>query len=163
MVLSFALLHHLSRKAPLALLAFRSAKVFMPGEKTYTLASGVWPRCPKLTIESCLGTRIARFPLNFLETCGNNTWGYIYYVVSLLVKADPLHPGSLIDHQTGLPVDRDGKPRPGIFQYIEQGQALPGFISLNIRKADRYQQVERVRLSSPPDLPARRPSFRLPA
>ena len=93
----------------------------MPGEKTYTLAAGVWPRSAKITIESRVGTRIARLPLNFLQTCGDNTWSYISYLISLLVIADPLHPGFIIDPLTGLPVDGDGTPSAGTFQFIEQG------------------------------------------
>jgi len=93
----------------------------MPGDKTYTIAAGVWPRCLKLTIESFVGTRIARFPLDFLETSSDNTWSYVCYVISLLVVADPRHPGSVIDPQTGFPVDNDGVPRAGTFQYIEEG------------------------------------------
>lgn len=93
----------------------------MPGDKMYTTAAGVWPRCPKLTIDSCNGTRIARFPLDFLATSSHNTWSYVCYVVSLLVKGDPHHPGSIIDPLNGLPVDLDGVPRAGTFPYVEQG------------------------------------------
>jgi hypothetical protein len=93
----------------------------MPGEKTYTIAAGVWPRSPKVTIESCVGTRIARLPLNFLETCGDNTWSYVSYLVSLLVVCEEEHPGSVIDPQTGMPVDPDEVPRSGTFMFIEQG------------------------------------------
>ena len=93
----------------------------MPGDKTYTIGAGVWPRSPKLTIESFVGTRIARFSLNFLETCGDNKWSYVFYVVSLLVVADPQHPGSVMDSETGLPVNPDDVPRAGTFLFIEQG------------------------------------------
>ena len=93
----------------------------MPGDKTYTTAAGVWPRCPKLTIDSYVGTRIARFPLDFLETCGDNTWSYVCHVVSLLVIADSQHPGWVHDIRTGLPVEAGGIPQPGTFQYIERG------------------------------------------
>ena len=93
----------------------------MPSEKTYIIAAGVWPRSPKLTIESSVGTRIARIPLNFLDTSGDNTWSFVSHIVSLLVVLDPAHPGSIIDTQSGLCVDPDGAPQAGTFRYIEQG------------------------------------------
>lgn len=93
----------------------------MPSEKIYTLASGVWPRSTKVTVETCVGTRIARLPINFLETCGDNTWSYVSYVISLLVIADPMHPGHIIDFRTGLPVDPDDVPTAGTYRFIEQG------------------------------------------
>jgi hypothetical protein len=93
----------------------------MPSDKTYTIAAGVWPRSPKLTIESTVGTRIARIPLNFLETSGDNTWSFVSYIVSLLVVPDPAHRGSIIDSSSGLSVDPDGVPQAGTFRFIEQG------------------------------------------
>jgi hypothetical protein len=93
----------------------------MPSEKTYTIAAGVWPRSPKVTIESCIGTRIARLPLNFLETCGDNTWSYVSYLLSLLVVPEEKHPGSIIDPHTGLIVDPNAIPHAGTFTFIEQG------------------------------------------
>jgi len=93
----------------------------MPGDKTYTTAAGVWPRYPKLPIESVVSSRIARFPLNFLETSSDNTWGYVCYVVSLLVVHDALHPGATIDPRTGQAVDADSVPQAGVFRYIEEG------------------------------------------
>ena len=94
----------------------------MPGDKTYTTAAGTWPRCPKLTIESTLGTRIARLPLNFLETCGDNTWSYVSFVVSLLVIEDVEHPGSIINPETDRPVFPNEIPQAGVFRFIEQGK-----------------------------------------
>jgi hypothetical protein len=96
----------------------------MPSEKTYTIAAGVWPRSAKITIESRLGTRIARLPLNFLATCGDNTWSYVSYVLSLLVIADPLHPGCIVDPQTGMPVDGNAAPFAGTFHFIEEGESV---------------------------------------
>ena len=89
-------------------------------EPNFPLAISAWPG-PKLRIISVIGTRIATFPMAFLTTCGDNTWLYINYVLSLLVTLDPLHPASLFDPHTRLPVDTDGPTRPGTFEYIEQG------------------------------------------
>jgi hypothetical protein len=69
---------------------------------------------------------LTKFPINFLETCGDNTWGYVSYVVSLLVEADPQHPGAIIDPQSGQPVGLHGVPGAGTFKYIEQGASAGG-------------------------------------
>jgi hypothetical protein len=93
----------------------------MPSDKTYALAAVAWPRCPSIRIESSVGTRIARLPLNFLETCGDNTWSFVSYIISLLIIPDPGHPGSIIDVESGLPVDLLSIPYAGTFRFVERG------------------------------------------
>lgn len=98
-----------------------SSSFFMPGQKTYNTAASAWPRSGRLVIESVLDTLIAKFPLNFLETCGDNTWVYVSYVISLLVEPDPRHPGAIIDPESGRPVNPNDIPVAGTFKYIEEG------------------------------------------
>ena len=95
--------------------------VIMAGTETFPLAISSWPRDSKLNVISVIGTRIASFPMAFLQTCGDNSWSYVYFVISLLVEEDPEHPASLIDRRTGLSVVPDGIPHSGTFEYIEQG------------------------------------------
>ena len=91
---------------------------------TYTTAAGVslWRRCGTVIIVSVLDTRIAIFPLSFLDTCGDNSWEYIYLVISLLIEVDPKHPGQLYDESGDL-VDLHAFPTPGTFRYLESGQS----------------------------------------
>lgn len=96
----------------------------MPGEKTYTLAIGRWRRSGIVTIRSVLDTKIARFPIGFLASCGDNTWDYISFVVGLLVEADPQHPASIIDQITGQSVRPDDAPVPGTYRLVEQGALI---------------------------------------
>ena len=93
----------------------------MPGKMTYNTAASAWPRSGRLIIESVLDTTIAKIPLNFLQTCGDNNWAYVSYVVSLLVEADSQYPGYIIDPQTGHEVDSHSAPVAGTFKYIEHG------------------------------------------
>jgi hypothetical protein len=101
----------------------------MPGEKTYTLAIGKWPRVGIVTIHSVSDTKIARFPISFLASCGDNTWGYVSFVVSLLVEADPQHPASIIDPKTGQPVNPDDVPVAGMYRFVEQGAFIRAGLS----------------------------------
>jgi hypothetical protein len=91
------------------------------GDKTYTTAAGKWRRSDTVTIVSIHDKRIARFPIDFLATCGDNTWSYVNHVVSLLVVVDPDHSGSILDPATGLPVDPDAAPTAGQYRYVEEG------------------------------------------
>lgn len=93
----------------------------MPGEKTYTLAVRKWRRSGVVTIQSVLDTKIARFPIGFLASCGDNTWDYVSFVVKLLVEADPQYPPSIIDPNTGQSVNPGDVPVPGTYKFLEQG------------------------------------------
>ncbi len=107
----------------------------MPGRRTYNTAASAWPRSGRLVIESVLDTTIAKFPLNFLETCGDNTWSYVSYVVSLLVEADPQYPGHIVWPENGHPVDSQCAPVAGMFKYVEQGPSpehIVGIASLSV-------------------------------
>jgi hypothetical protein len=87
---------------------------------TYTTAAGTWRRSGFVVIVSVLGTRIAVFPMDFLTTCGDNTWGYILFAVSCVIDIDPQHPGSIVDDQE-RPVDLEAAPVRGTFCYVETG------------------------------------------
>ncbi len=92
---------------------------------TYTTAAGVslWRRSGTISIVSIHDTRIAVFPMSFLASCGDNSWEYINYVVTLLIDVDPNHPGQLFD-ENGTAVNEQVLPTPGIFRYIERGMFL---------------------------------------
>ncbi len=98
----------------------------MSTDLTYTTAVGAWPKGPYILIESNIGTRIGVLPLKFLETCGDNTWEYVSYVISLLIIPDPAHPGSIIDPKTGTAVDLQAAPTAtefcNIYTFVEQGK-----------------------------------------
>lgn len=90
---------------------------------TYTTALGVWRRSGAVHISSLHETKIASFPLDFLRSCGDHTWEYILYVVSLLIEIDADHPGQLHDDQDKL-IDLQNLPTSGYYHYIERGQSF---------------------------------------
>lgn len=90
---------------------------------TYTTALGVWRRSGAVHISSLHDTKIASFPLDFLRSCGDHTWEYILFVVSLLIVIDADHPGQLHDDQDDL-IDLRDLPTPGNYRYIERGPSL---------------------------------------
>ncbi len=75
-------------------------------EITYKTAAQAWPRGPRVIILSTVDTEIAKFPLAFLETCGDNTWSYVFYVISLLVEADPMHTGAIVNLVGSLSISK---------------------------------------------------------
>ena len=87
---------------------------------TYTTAAGIWRRSGFVAIVSVLGTRIAVFPMDFLATCGDNTWGYVLFAITCVIDIDPQHPGSIIDDQD-RPVDLEAAPVGGTVSYVETG------------------------------------------
>lgn len=90
---------------------------------TYTMAAGLWRRSGFIVITSVLGTRIAVFPMDFVATCGDNTWAYILFAVSCVIDLDPHHPGVIVDDQN-TPVGLGSSPTPGTFRYLETGTSL---------------------------------------
>jgi len=90
---------------------------------TYTTAAGLWRRSGFIVITSVLGTRIAVFPMDFVATCGDNTWSYVLFAISCVIDLDPHHPGILVDDQD-LAVRLGSSPTPGTFRYIETGTSV---------------------------------------
>ena len=91
---------------------------------TYTIAAGTWRLSGFVTIISVLSTSIAVFPMDFLRTCGDNTWGYIFFAVSWVIDVDPLHsgdPGDILG-ELNHPVDRAAAPVQGTFCFVEEGK-----------------------------------------
>lgn len=101
---------------------------------TYTTAAGIWRRSGFVVIVSVLGTRIAVFPMDFLATCGDNTWGYILFAVTCVIDVDQQHPGRIIDEQD-CPVDLEAAPVQGTFCYVETG--VPEGASISQRMLTR--------------------------
>ena len=79
-----------------------------------------WRRTGRIRIETSLGTEIAVFPLNFVESCGVNTWSYILDVIRQLVEQVPGRQNALVDG-TGQTVDPGEAPHQGTFVYKEKG------------------------------------------
>lgn len=94
------------------------------GEVVYTAATGKWRRQDAVRILSVLDTHLAAFPIIFLETCGDNTWSYIRYVIGLLVEEDAEHPGAIFAEQ-GEPVVPSDAPIAGDYRFIEAREFLP--------------------------------------
>ncbi len=130
-----------------------SLAIAMPGEKTYTLAIGKWRRSGTVTIQSVLDTKIARFPIGFLASCGDNSWNYVSFVVSLLVEADPQHPASIIEPNTGLLVNPDDVPVAGTYRFVEQGAFMRSRLSQAFVRLALilYDQANTARSGSQPD------------
>lgn len=93
----------------------------MESQVTYTTASGRWRRSGNVNVLSIHDTQIATFPMAFLQSCGDNTWRYILFVISLLVNVASDHPGELFD-PLGHPVSPQDAPVAGTFRYIERGE-----------------------------------------
>ena len=64
---------------------------------SYTKATSAWPRGDVLHIVLAVDTVIASFPIQFVRESGDNTWGYIAFVISLLVVEEPDHPREIVD------------------------------------------------------------------
>jgi hypothetical protein len=91
------------------------------GEVTYTSAKAKWRRSGVVQIVSVVDTPLAIFPVKFLQTCGDNTWSYILFVVKLLIEEDSHHPGALYNH-AGQPVSPEATPISGVYRLIENGK-----------------------------------------
>lgn len=87
---------------------------------TYTSASGRWRRSGFVIVVSVHDTSIASFPIRFLQSCMDNTWSYVLYVISLLIEVDSNHPGNIVDI-LDHPVNAQDPPAAGTYRYIEQG------------------------------------------
>jgi hypothetical protein len=99
-----------------------------PGEVRYTTATGFWRHGGVLSVYSVADTRIALFPMKFLEASGDNTWAYVQFVVSLLVDEDPEHPGAILTEEDEI-VDPSSAPTAGRYKFIEQGESFMRSIS----------------------------------
>ena len=97
----------------------------MESQVTYTTASGRWRRSGNVKVLSIHDTQIATFPMAFLQSCGDNTWRYILFVISLLVNVASDHPGELLD-PLGRPVSPREAPVAGTFRYVERGKVEYG-------------------------------------
>lgn len=87
---------------------------------SYTMAASKWRRSGHVEIVSVHDTVIASIPIDFLKTCGDNTWRYIQHVVAITVELDPVHPGSIL-LEDGVAVDLEDTPMAGRFRFVEQG------------------------------------------
>lgn len=95
----------------------------MNDEVSYTMAASKWRRSGHVEIVSVYDTVIASFPIDFLKTCGDNTWQYILHVVAIIVELDPVHPGSIF-FEDGVAVDYQDIPMAGRFRFLEQGLSI---------------------------------------
>lgn len=93
---------------------------------SYTMASSKWRRSGYVEIISTHGTPIASFPINFLASCGDNTWHFVQHVISLVIEVDPHFLGTIVNID-GQEVDVQGAPAIGTFHYVEKGAVSSPF------------------------------------
>lgn len=84
--------------------------------KSYEKAIASW-NSPQIEIISLDGKAIARIPHAFLAGGGDNTWSYVFHVVQHLV----VESGGWI-YLSGLPINLDLLPSPGVYVYAVDGQ-----------------------------------------
>jgi hypothetical protein len=89
--------------------------------KSYPLALDLWDDTSAIIIRSISGTRIATFPLEFVQRGGDNTWGFVLQVVQELVESDTGSLGVLKDTD-GMSLDPSEAPWAGTFRFENIGQ-----------------------------------------
>ncbi|RSH83633.1 hypothetical protein EHS25_005537 [Saitozyma podzolica] len=93
----------------------------------YELAVDSWADTDSIDILSSTNSRIASFPLAFVERGGDNTWRYVLDVVNQLVYPIPDQPG-VITNTKGEPVNLADAPLKGSYRYEQLGStAEPAF------------------------------------
>lgn len=109
--------------------------------KRYQLASDFWDG-PSLVIweSNDREDRIATFPIEFLRTCGDNTWSYIYRVVIELISVEDITHLEILDDK-GSSVDRQMEPLEGVY-------FLSKSLSVLVRQQDVDLQTPITRWSS---------------
>jgi hypothetical protein len=86
----------------------------------YELAVDSWADTDSIDILSSTNSRIASFPLAFVERGGDNTWRYVLDVVNQLVYPIPDQPG-VITNTKGEPVNLADAPLKGSYRYEQLG------------------------------------------
>ena len=85
----------------------------------YISSPGKWRRCGVVDVVSLHDTRIASFPVDFLKSCGDNTWSFVLFVVQLLVIPDSEHPGAICEENNEKStVELHHAPREGTYRYV---------------------------------------------
>ena len=85
-------------------------------ETTYEISATRWRRSKTITISSLNDTRLAVFPLPFVQSCGDNTWQYVLNVVEQLVERQPQLSGMIFTDKDE-PVNLEEPPFGGVFRY----------------------------------------------
>lgn len=83
---------------------------------SYELAVDTWTNTDSIEITSTYNSRIASFPLSFIQRGGDNTWHYVLRVVDQLVEKDSDQLGVIIDTR-GVAVNLDDAPSSGLYHY----------------------------------------------
>ncbi|KIR50679.1 hypothetical protein I315_06886 [Cryptococcus gattii Ru294] len=89
----------------------------------YELAVDSWTDTESIEITSTSNSRIASFPLSFIQTGGDNTWRYVLKVVDQLVKKDSDQLGVIIDAH-GMAVSLDDAPSSGLYHYEQTRKSI---------------------------------------
>ncbi len=105
---------NLSKSSPLA------SNLSIMDAGSYLRAHFKWRRSGLITIVTTYDTEIGTFPMSFLESCGDNSWQYILFVVSQLVDIRSDGPGTLVSEQ-GQEVDMQSAPAEGVYRYLLTG------------------------------------------
>ena len=101
----------------------------------YISSPGKWRRCGVVEVVSLHDTLIASFPVDFLLSCGDNTWSFVLFVVQLLVIHDSEHPGAIYaDKHADSAVELDRSPTEGTYRYVQSG--APKLVSPSMLQAE---------------------------
>ena len=88
----------------------------------YISSPGKGRRCGVVEVVSLHDTRIASFPVDFLKSCGDNTWSFVLFVVQLLVIPDPEHLGAIYEENNQeTAVELHHSPRVETYRYVQSG------------------------------------------
>lgn len=102
---------------------------------SYELAVDTWTNTDSIEITSTSNSRIASFPLSFIQRGGDNTWHYVLRVVDQLVEKDSDQLGVIIDTR-GVAVNLDDAPSSGLYHYEQTRKSIlfqsPQIVCINI-------------------------------
>lgn len=90
---------------------------------SYELAVDTWTNTDSIEITSTYNSRIASFPLSFIQRGGDNTWHYVLRVVDQLVEKDSDQLGVIIDTR-GVAVNLDDAPSSGLYHYEQTRKSI---------------------------------------
>jgi hypothetical protein len=90
---------------------------------SYELAVDSWVDTKSIDILSLSDSRIATFPLAFVQRGGDNSWQYVLNVVQQLVDQIPDRPGIITDAD-GVPLNLADAPSSGLYRYMQPGASI---------------------------------------
>lgn len=134
------LTYYIAHSSLTALSSYKSLSAPVDGQRkmpttSYELAVDTWTNTDSIEITSTSNSRIASFPLSFIQTGGDNTWRYVLKVVDQLVEKDSDQLGVIIDTH-GVAVNLDDAPSSGLYYYEQTRKSIlfqsPQTVCINI-------------------------------